>query len=98
MSLGLQPAKLDVDQLSGQLTRDITNLLRQAAAFNTWLIAQNDAALTALGYTTVDIANLRGAFNDLNTLSTVFTGAATVQVAYDFRSYCRWVYGLGTAQ
>ena|ERR1051326_380175 len=95
MAVGSTPSKQDIDSIAGQLTRDINNLLHKASSINSWLAQMQDSDLTALGYNSTDIANLRSSFSDLNQLNTIFTGAANLTTAKDFRSYCRWLYGLG---
>ncbi len=97
MSIGLQPSKASIDSETGALARDITNLLRRAAGYKTYLAQLQDSDLTALGYTSTDIANLRATFDDLNQLHDISIGAATLTVAKDFRSYARWLYGTGCA-
>lgn len=95
MSAGLTVAKSDVDTTAGSIARDLNVVCARIVNFKMWLDAQLDSDLTALGYTTADVANLRSAYVDAKQLADLYAGAAVVATAKDFRTFLKRLFGLG---
>jgi hypothetical protein len=94
MSVGFPANKLDVDSRAGQLALQLRDTLRQVSLFKAWLDSQTDAALTALGYNSTDIAQLRSSYVDLDKLRTIYEGTATQATTYDFRTFAKLLTGV----
>lgn len=94
MSVGLPVTKLDLDQTSGNLSRQIHGWAQTATNLYTTLAATPDADLEALGYQPEDVALLKSAAGDMNKLAQVFRGEAEQTPAYDFRTFTSRLAGL----
>lgn len=95
MSAGLNPSKGEIDTMAGVIARDLQSALNRVTEFKYFLDGKVDADLTALGYTSGDIANLRSAYGDLDQLVTLYKGNATLGAAKDFRTFVRRIFGMG---
>ncbi len=88
MSVGFTLTKADIDARVGTLVvtlRDTLDRCRQMnALLNDTSIFANDAALTALGYTSGEVTTLRAAFVSLNKLNDISHANATQASANDF--------------
>lgn len=90
MASGIIATKAMVDAQAGGLARDLEVLMDRIGQFSDWLDSKLDAELTALGYDSTDIANLRSAYgggNELDKLRQVYEGAATQGTPLDFRVF-----------
>lgn len=94
MSVGIIPDKGAIDNTSGSLCRDLNNLFGRIVAFDAWLDGQPDADLiSAYGYSQADVDRLKSAFSDLAQLQTIYTGAANLANAKDFRTFAKLLAG-----
>lgn len=88
MSVGFAITKAGIDQQAGQLVMNVRDDLLRCAQFcdllNDTSIFPNDAALTALGYTSGEVTQLRAAFTDLKALYNVARANGTVPANNDF--------------
>lgn len=95
MSLGIQPAKADVDATAGDIARRLNLAFDLIADFKFWLDAKTVGDLEALGYTTGEANTLKSAYADLEQLRTLYAGAATLGSAKDFRTFAKLLWGFG---
>lgn len=95
MPAGIQLTQTGIDNTIGTVARNLNIAFDEVRQIHDWLAAQQDSDLTALGYDSTDIANIRGAFDDLDQLRTIYEGTAALASAKDFRAYPRWLWGLG---
>lgn len=96
--VGLNPAKSEIDTVSGGILRDIHTSLDRAKKFKFWLDSKSDADLIAMGYVQAEVDNMKSAYADADQLSTLYAGSATLGVAKDFRTFMRRLWGLGGVQ
>lgn len=96
--VGLNPAKSEIDTVSGGILRDVHTSLDRAKKFKFWLDAKTDGQLIAIGYVQAEVDDMRSAYADANQLSTLYDGTATLGVAKDFRTFARRLFGLGGVQ
>ena len=94
MSVGLTASKADIDAQAGNTALTVREAFRTVQVFQAWLLTQPDANLTALGYTSGEVANLKSAFTDLDKLRTIYEGTATQTPAYDFRTFAKLLVGV----
>jgi len=76
MAVGWASDKLAVDSRAGQLVFDVREALRKVGDFKSWLDTQDDASLTARGYSSGDITVLRAGIFDLDKLRQIAAGQA----------------------
>lgn len=95
MAVGIVATIQQVNDMAGTTARAVKVALERVREFKSWLDAQSDADLIALGYTQADVDTLRSAYGDLAHLADVFAGAGTQGVAKDFRAFAKRVWGLG---
>ncbi len=95
MSVGTTITKKELDAAITAIGTDIHLAMNRAAEFKYYLDGVLDEDLTTLTYSAGDIANLRTAVADINQMSTIFNGAASLAVAKDFRTFLRRVWGFG---
>ena len=80
MSIGFAITKADLDTRGGQLAMAVREDLRLCAAMcdllNDTSVFANDAALTALGYTSGEVTQYRASFTDLKALYSLSHGGA----------------------
>jgi hypothetical protein len=95
VSVGYPQGKADIDGRAGGLALDLRNKFAEIRDFKVFLDATVDGDLTALGYTATDISRLRSAFNDLDHLAQVYLGLANQSAAYDFRTFAKFLTGVG---
>jgi hypothetical protein len=85
MSIGLTLTKADLDNRMASVFIGLRDNLRRAselcALLNDTTVFANDAALTALGYTSGEVTQLRAAFTDLGGTGTSLFRIATGAVA-----------------
>lgn len=95
MSVGLPVTKLEIDTRAGDLARAFQRGFAQTETLKDYLDATLDADLIALGYTQAEVTNLKTAVNELHQLFTIWTGAANLASAKDFRTFVKRIWGLG---
>ena len=83
MAVGWAQDKLAIDSQAGQLVFDVRQLvvnirdaLREVGEFKAWLDQQDDASLTAKGYSAGDISVLRAGIFDMDKLRQIAVGQA----------------------
>ncbi len=89
MSVGYSLTKAGIDTHSGNLAANLRNCLDDIAKYKAWLDATVDADLTALGYTSGEVAVLKSAFTDLNKVRDIYYGVATQSSTYDFTTFAK---------
>ena len=94
MSVGYPKNKESIDGIVGELTQSINRNFRRAVQLKTELDAYTDAQLTNAGYTAGEVSMLRTLVTDLNQLNSLYTGAATLGSAKDFRASLRPLWGV----
>lgn len=96
MSVGLPVDKNVLDARVGNLAWQIRDLLTQAQVVKAWLDATPDATLQAApySYTAGEVATIKSAFADLNTLALVSKGQATLTPARDLFAFAGKLTGL----
>lgn len=97
MSVGIVPAKGNIDAISGQLVNDLEYVFSRIEKMQTWLLATPDATLTAApySYTSGEVAQLKSAYADLMQLITIYRGSTNLSVAKDFRTFAKLLAGIG---
>lgn len=94
MSVGYPKNQASIDGVVGELALSIDRNFRRAVQLKTELDAYTDAQLTGVGYTTTEVAALRALVSDLNQLNNIYTGAAALANAKDFRPSLRAMWGV----
>lgn len=95
MGVGIQIDKLQIDNKAGTIAQQINIAMENISLFNEWLTSQQDADLEAdYGYTSDEVAVLKSAFSDLDTLRQVYQGLASSD-AKDYRTFAQQLWGLG---
>lgn len=94
MAIGYPKNKESVDNVIGELAQSVNRNFRRAVQLKTELDSFNDAALTAAGYSAGEITQLRALANDLVQLNSIYTGAAALATAKDFRASLRPMWGV----
>lgn len=95
MSIGIAVSKTQLDEVSGSIASDLRKVFDDINELNTWLLGKTESDLTAMGYTVGEVAVLKSAYADIAQLRTIFTGAANLTVAKDFRVFLKQLWGLG---
>lgn len=94
MAIGYPKNQASVDAIVGELAQSINRNFRRALQLKTEVDAYSDASLTAIGYTAGDISALRTFVLDLGQLNSIYTGAAALATAKDFRISTRPMWGV----
>jgi hypothetical protein len=94
MSVGYPKNQASIDGIVGELTQSINRNFRRAVQLKTELDSYTDGQLTSAGYTAGEVAVLRTLVTDLNQLNNLYTGAATLGSAKDFRASLRPLWGV----
>lgn len=94
MSVGFPKNPAAVDAIVGELAVSINRNFRRAAELKIELDSFTDNQLTTAGYTSAEVAILRTLATDLAQLNNIYTGAATLATAKDFRTSLRPVWGV----
>jgi hypothetical protein len=94
VAIGYPKNKDSVDNVVGSLAQTLNQCMRRGVQLKTELDSFNDAALTTAGYSAAEITTLRTLANDLVQLNNIYTGAATLGAAKDFRTSLRPVWGV----
>lgn len=95
MPVGLPVTKQEIDTRAGDIARAFQRAFDDVGTMQGFLLATPNADLVALGYTDQEVATLKTAFTDLAQLATIWTGNATLDVAKDFRTFVRQLWGVG---
>lgn len=95
MSVGLPVTKSEIDTRAGDLARTFQRAFGDVDTLKAYLDRTADADLIALGYTQDEVTTLKTAVNELATLGTIWTGAANLPAAHDFRTFVQRLWGVG---
>lgn len=95
MSAGLNPTKVEIDGVVGNLTRQLAELFTKVETMQYYLVGTISADLEAKGYTPNEVALVKSAFTDLKQLHDIFTGTVNLASAKDFRTFVKQLWGLG---
>ena len=85
---------LEVQNRCGNAALHVRQALAEAVTVKSWLDTQTDPQLVTLGLVQTDVDLLRSALDDLVQLQTIYTGAANLSVAKDFRTFAKQLTGL----
>ena len=96
MSVGMAVSKSEIDARSGDITRQFQKSFDDVLTLQSFLVDTPDADLVALGYTQQEVTVLKSAFNDLAQLTQIWTGNQNLTNAYDFRTFVKQVWGVGS--
>lgn len=94
MSVGYPKNKESIDGIVGELSQAINRNFRRAVQLKTELDAYTDGQLTTAGYTAGEVTVLRTLVSDLQQLNNIYSGAATLGSAKDFRTSLRPLWGV----
>lgn len=94
MAIGYPKDKANIDAQLGDISQSVNRAFRRAVELGAELTAYPDAALTGVGYTAGEVATLRAMVTDMNQLNDIYTGAATLGSAKDFRTNIRPLWGV----
>jgi hypothetical protein len=94
MPVGLPVTKGDVNTTFTTVVRQLFNTFLIVQQFQGYLAATPDADLTAIGFTSGEVAQIKSAIADADQLRQVWEGTATRSPAYDYRTFTK--LGLGT--
>lgn len=94
MPVGYVTTKSNIDTRAGSLAVELRDKLVEVRNFKYWLDSAIDADLVSYGYDATDISRLRSAFNDLDKLARIFLGTQDLPVAYDFRTFAKFLTGV----
>jgi hypothetical protein len=95
MSVGLQPNTSDVNVTIGSAMRDVKLTLERIHALRAWYLGLVGGLQGAYGISADDDATFGSALADLDQLYDLFTGAATLSTAKDFRTFAKRLWGFG---
>lgn len=96
MSIGLAPSKSEVDNRFGDLARRLQQTLDQdVPTMKEFLDGQTDNQLQTLGYAPGEIAIVRSAIADLETLRLVWRGVNAQTPAKNFTTFVKQLWGVG---
>lgn len=94
MAIGYPKSKDSVDNVIGRLAQSINGELRRARQLKTEIDSYTDTQLTNAGYTAGEVTVLRTLVADLEQLANIYSGAAALPAAKDFRVSLRPVWGI----
>lgn len=96
MAAGVRLTKDYIDDVLGQALLDVhTALTKVEAIRDNFVQPRSDAELEALGYTPAEVAQLKAAFDDMDTLWKIYRGGALPPASVDFRRNAKKLWGLG---
>lgn len=94
MAAGYAIDKTTLDNHVGNIVSQLRQTFSDIRQLKTWFDENNDAVLTALGYTAADITLLRNSVTDLHKLTQISAGLAVQPAASDFFFFARRLTGL----
>jgi hypothetical protein len=95
MSVGLPVTKDEIDTRAGDIARNFQRMFGDVVTMQSFLAAQPNEELVALGYTDNEVAILKTAFADLTELGDIATGEAALAAPKDFRTFVQQLWGVG---
>lgn len=81
MSIGNSVSKGELDQQIGDIALGLRRDFRKAQEMRHYLLITPDATLTGIGYTAAEVAIIKSAFADADTIVQAATGAGTITPA-----------------
>lgn len=81
MTMGLPVTKAQLDNDFGATALGLRRSLNRIEELHHYLVITPDATLIALGYTAGQVATIKSAFSDGDTINNLATGNATLAVA-----------------
>jgi hypothetical protein len=96
MSVGYVTTKSEIDTRAGDIARRFQQTFGDVATLKSFLDETPDADLVALGYTAQEATVLKSAFADLWTLTGIWSGQSAPSAAYDYRTFVRQLWGVGS--
>lgn len=91
---GYPKDKSSIDSIMGELAQSVNRNFRRASQLKTELDAYTDQQLTTAGYSAGEVTAIRAFATDLLQLSTIYSGAASLASAKDFRTSLRPLWGV----
>lgn len=96
MTIGIALNKSQLDADTGALALEMARFIRRLQEIREFYLITPDAVLTALGYTTSEVATQKSAWiTDGGIIINVLTGAAALPTAQDMRANIFQMYGDG---
>ena len=95
MNIGIQVTKDQINAVAGNLALDIADVGSRVTQFKAWLDTKSVEDLEALGFTAEEAAVIKSAYADAAQHIAIFTGAAALAQAKDFRLFLRQLWGFG---
>lgn len=94
MAIGYSKDKASIDGVLGDVAQSLNRTFRRAIQLGTELSAYSDTQLTGAGYSAGEVTTLRNFVTDMTQLNNIYTGAATLGSAKDFRTNVRPLWGV----
>lgn len=94
MSVGYPKDKQNLDGTLGDICTQLNRNLRRSVQLVTELSSYTDNQLTTAGYTAGEVTAIRTLMTDLQQFYNIYTGAASLASAKDFRPSMRVVWGI----
>ena len=92
MAIG-QPTRAQLDSYLSDAVRTVEQAFSRLTELTAWFTDRTDPDLVAIGYTAVEIADIRAALLDMRDLGRLRMGTSTLGVAKDFRTSTRKLHG-----
>jgi hypothetical protein len=96
MAVGMAVSKGEIDSRAGDISRGFQKAFGDVLTLKSYLDDTADADLVALGYTQNEVTLLKSAWSDLAQLTAIWTGQQALATAYDFRTFVRQLWGVGS--
>lgn len=84
-----------IDFMLGNVAQKLNLVMEEVDNFKFFIDTTVDADLITLGYTQDEVTLLRTCAADMDELQNIYTGAAALAAAKDFRTFLRRVWGTG---
>lgn len=94
MAVGYPKNKESIDNWAGRLALSVNSNFRQGVQFKAELDLLTDANLTAMGYTSTEVAQLRTFAADMVQLNNIWTGGLALLVVKNFQANARALWGV----
>jgi methyl-accepting chemotaxis protein len=95
MTVGRPITQSEFNTIASSIAASLFDTMDNIAKVKAVLDGMSTGDLTALGYTSDEAGLLKSAFNDMEVLRQVFTGASPQASAFDFRTFPRRLLGVG---
>lgn len=98
MSVGLNPNRMEIDNMAGVIARDLDAATDQCLEFKEYLDAHVDSEFIDKGYTQDEVTLLKSAYTDAAKLAMIFRGLDTAAAPYDYRTFLKLLWGFGSVK